>query len=448
MRRLSRWLCFIFMTAPWGVLHAAVGTSATVPPLIKVSGTLAHAHGSVGVIFALYAEPTGGAPLWLETQNVTPDEKGRYTIYLGVNHASGVPLDLFASGEARWLGVQPEGQPEQARVELVSVPYALAAGDAQTLGGYPLSAFMLSSSVTGKAAASGGGTAMPNASANSVLELVTTTAGNTNFVSKFFDELGDVENSLLYDNGTYVGVGTTNPQAMLHVVAGSTPGMYVDVYGSTFSALPVVYRTAHGSPSSPSGMQANDFIGGMAGRGYYGTMSNGGWTSGRASIAFAANENWVSATNTSTYMDFRITPTGATNNNIAMRLTSTGWLGIGTLTPPSPLTVVGRIQSLSGTNIFGQTLTGGFVFPDNTVQTTAAVAGVALTSPDGSVTVGGSATAPTVAVNTAKIQAVVKQGTPASSSAACVPPQMMYDSSYIYTCVATNTWRRAASAAF
>jgi len=44
--------------------------------------------------------------------------------------------------------------------------------------------------------------------------------------------------------------------------------------------------------------------------------------------------------------------------------------------------------------------------------------------------------------------AVATQGTPASSSAACTPPQLMYDANYVYTCVAANSWRRAASAAF
>ena len=43
---------------------------------------------------------------------------------------------------------------------------------------------------------------------------------------------------------------------------------------------------------------------------------------------------------------------------------------------------------------------------------------------------------------------IVTLGTPATSSAACTPPQMMYDSNYVYTCVATNSWRRAASAGF
>ena len=39
-------------------------------------------------------------------------------------------------------------------------------------------------------------------------------------------------------------------------------------------------------------------------------------------------------------------------------------------------------------------------------------------------------------------------GTPASSSAACTPPQIEYDASFIYTCVATNTWTRAATTTF
>ncbi len=39
-------------------------------------------------------------------------------------------------------------------------------------------------------------------------------------------------------------------------------------------------------------------------------------------------------------------------------------------------------------------------------------------------------------------------GTPATSSAACTPPQVEYDSAYVYTCVATNTWRRTPTSSF
>jgi len=38
--------------------------------------------------------------------------------------------------------------------------------------------------------------------------------------------------------------------------------------------------------------------------------------------------------------------------------------------------------------------------------------------------------------------------TPATSSAACTVPQFSYDAAYLYTCVATNTWRRIASVSF
>src|SRR5271155_2514857 len=121
--------------------------SVVVPRLIKFSGTLLDAKeqpmaGPMGLTFALYRQQTGGAALWMETQNVQPDAHGGYTVLLGANSANGVPSELFASGEARWLGIQVEQQPERERILLVSVPYALKAGDAETLGGKPASAYV------------------------------------------------------------------------------------------------------------------------------------------------------------------------------------------------------------------------------------------------------------------------------------------------------------------
>ena len=48
-------------------------------------------------------------------QNVT-DNKGNYTAQLGATRPQGLPLDLFSSGEARWLGVRVNGGEEQQRV--------------------------------------------------------------------------------------------------------------------------------------------------------------------------------------------------------------------------------------------------------------------------------------------------------------------------------------------
>jgi hypothetical protein len=123
--------------------------AATVPRVTNFSGVLKDAAGTpqtgiVGITFSLYEEQEGGSPLWSEIQNVQLDEQGRYTVQLGYMQADGLPLDLFTTGKARWLGVQPQlsGIAEQPRVLLVGVPYALKAADADTLGGQPASAFL------------------------------------------------------------------------------------------------------------------------------------------------------------------------------------------------------------------------------------------------------------------------------------------------------------------
>ena len=126
----------------------ATSASVQVPRLIKFSGiakdqTGKPLSGVLGITFALYQAEQGGAPLWLETQNVQADTNGHYTVMLGTDKPEGLPLDLFTSGEARWLGVKAQGQPEQPRVLLVSVPYAIKAHEAETLSGRSISDFML-----------------------------------------------------------------------------------------------------------------------------------------------------------------------------------------------------------------------------------------------------------------------------------------------------------------
>src|SRR5579863_9558687 len=123
-------------------------SSAVVPQMMNFSGRATDAQGKVingvaGVTFAIYKDQYEGSPLWMETQNIQPDSKGNYTAQLGATTSEGLPLQLFSSGEARWLGVRINGGEEQPRVLLLSVPYALKAADAQTLGGLPPSAFVL-----------------------------------------------------------------------------------------------------------------------------------------------------------------------------------------------------------------------------------------------------------------------------------------------------------------
>jgi hypothetical protein len=132
---------------------------APVPPLIQFSNIAADEggnpiSGAVNITFSLYDSQRGGEPLWSETQNdVQLDASGHYSVQLGITNPNGVPTALFTSGGARWLAVKIAQLPEQPRVLLLSVPYAIKAGDAATIGGLPPSAFMLALQVNGGAPA-------------------------------------------------------------------------------------------------------------------------------------------------------------------------------------------------------------------------------------------------------------------------------------------------------
>jgi hypothetical protein len=139
----------------WGVSSQAQQTAAmasSVPQIIQFSGQLgatadgatAVPAGTVSITFTLYENEQGGTALWSETQNVQVDAQGHYTALLGSTSPEGLPLDLFTTGQAHWLAVQPliHGFAEPPRMLLVSAPYALKAGDAETIGGLPPSAFV------------------------------------------------------------------------------------------------------------------------------------------------------------------------------------------------------------------------------------------------------------------------------------------------------------------
>jgi hypothetical protein len=114
MSRIKFWLsaCLLaaccILPASAQQVPASINSNAVVPPVSKFSGALTDGHGKpqsgvVGVTFALYKDAEGGAPLWVETQNVHPDQSGHYTITLGSTTTQGLPSELFASGKrAGW----------------------------------------------------------------------------------------------------------------------------------------------------------------------------------------------------------------------------------------------------------------------------------------------------------------------------------------------------------
>ncbi len=197
---------------------------SAVPPLVNFTSTLSDINGKpivgvTGVTFLLYKDQQGGSPLWMETQTVTTDESGHYSVTLGAASAAGLPTSLFPAGESRWLAVQPHGEIEQPRVLLLSVPYALKAGDASTVGGLPASAFMLANSgATSKRsnAISSPATPAANGKAGPAANPAVTGKGTLNYIP-LWDSASDIVNSVMFQKSSDIGISTTTPAAPLDV---------------------------------------------------------------------------------------------------------------------------------------------------------------------------------------------------------------------------------------
>ena len=218
-------LMMVLLTAPrgWAQQASAPAVNATpVPHLVSYSGTLKDRNGKpvrglTGVTFMLYRDAEGGAPVWMETQNVAPDASGRFAAQLGATRREGLPPETFMTGEARWLAVQAAGELEQPRVLLVAVPYAMKAADAETIGGLPPSAFVLASP-NGPRTASTSGIGAAEAAAIPTNPAITG-VGTTGTIP-LWDSASDITSSAIVQTGSgstaRIGINTS-PSTTLDV---------------------------------------------------------------------------------------------------------------------------------------------------------------------------------------------------------------------------------------
>jgi hypothetical protein len=225
--RSSVWtlmICLAVLIGCVSSISVAQQADTVVPTLVSFSGTLTDINGKplngvVGVTFYLYKDEQGGSPLWIETQNVQPEKSGHYSVMLGSTTSQGLPTDLFASGEARWLAVQAEGQAEQARILLLSVPYALKAGDAETVGGLPASAFVLANGSGTAASTKSAGAPTNTAAAKNAAPPANpdvTGKGLVDYIP-MWDTTSDIVDSIMFQKSSEIGINTTTPAALLDV---------------------------------------------------------------------------------------------------------------------------------------------------------------------------------------------------------------------------------------
>ncbi|MBI5586104.1 MAG: hypothetical protein HY892_20025 [Deltaproteobacteria bacterium] len=115
---------------------------AAVPRTLNFQGYLTTTagspiQGSLPMAFSLYAQETGGTPLWSETHPDVAVINGIYSVLLGSSIP--IPLDF---GAPYYLGIQVGADPEMTpRLPLTSVGYALRAEVAEQplIQGFPIS---------------------------------------------------------------------------------------------------------------------------------------------------------------------------------------------------------------------------------------------------------------------------------------------------------------------
>ena len=203
------------------VLNAAVasGQALAAPGVVRLDGQLLTSLGEprtglVVIRVSLYATPDDAAPLWIEDHNITLDAAGRYTVYAGSTQADGLPAELFTTNAAQWLGVAVVGEPESPRTRLLSVPYAMSAANADSLGGTPASAFVMSDNLGERV------TALFGESGVKASGDVGGLASTTNRIAKFTDASNTTGDSVITESNGNIGINNPSPAVALDI-AGS-----------------------------------------------------------------------------------------------------------------------------------------------------------------------------------------------------------------------------------
>jgi trimeric autotransporter adhesin len=350
------------------VAESATTTTIQVPRLIRISGILAQppATGvlnSIDLTFALYAEETGGEPLWQETQSIEVDATGHYTALLGSTQLEGLPLELFNSAQAQWLGVTRQGGAEQPRIMLVSVPFALKAVDAETLGGRPPSAYALSApseaaqqGAPGRVAGGAESSRLPNVHA------LTVTGGGTADYLPMWTSASALANSSIYENKAShnLGIGTTAPAAALEVVNTKGTPLLAQTSGKILAAIQGTNLGTTGMGAGVAGASST-----VDGAGVYGTSSGtdaaGVWGVSSATTGYGDGVYGSAASPSGYSAGVWGHSSGGGGNGVAGSCSGsggcTGVWGYSTATTGSGWGIVG--ESLTGPGVYGRTTGAG-----------------------------------------------------------------------------------------
>jgi hypothetical protein len=259
--------CWPQATSAWQTPIAATASTA-VPSLVAytgigVDGDGKPLSGEKAVTFLVFKDESGGEPLWVETQTVALDATGHYQVQLGASSPAGLPATTFASGEGRWLEVQIAGQAVQGRVLLSSVPYAMKAAEAETLGGLSAQNFVTQAQLAAAA---------KNLAAQAspvITPFVTPSGSGTANSIPIWTSSTALGNSVMAQSGGNINIGSSATAASLGVygnISNSASGTYTNLTSSSYNSVGyegsrIAFNRYDGTLAAPTVVKSNDTVG-------------------------------------------------------------------------------------------------------------------------------------------------------------------------------------------
>jgi hypothetical protein len=192
------------------VILSSVNVGLAIPHLINYQGTLTDGGGTpitvaTSVVFKIWDDPGAGTMQWSETQVVTPNAAGVFSVLLGSTVP--IPASVFESDDA-YLGITVDADPEMSpRSRLVSVGYAYRPGTVDGAAG---------GTISGDVGVTGG---------NIDLDVSSASAGNILKGGNLFIHDFGTENTFIgHNTGNLTMTGTANTASGYGTLNSNTTG--------------------------------------------------------------------------------------------------------------------------------------------------------------------------------------------------------------------------------
>ncbi len=350
------------------MLFIGISSYCQVPQAIKYQAVARSSNGnpvatkSVSIRISILQYSSLGQVVYQETQNVTTDNAGVFSIAIGMGTAiTGVFSQInWASGnffiKSEFDFGDGSGFQLSGTSEILSIPYAFYAGNGTQWKTNSDSSVYYNTTSTKV----GIGTKTPAQalSVNGVIESITggikfpdgtiqTTAPNSN---KNYQWKINLDSSIYYKATTgRVGIGTATPRSFLDVVSNQGGSQYTLNLSSTNSQG----QAGAAIWNDNGGWLKVNLLGSQ--------VSNGAafGQSGQGTVQFLSNMSGAKDMLIGTLNNQSLIL--GTNNLARVNILSSGNVGVGTTTPAQALSVNGIIESTSG----------GIKYPDGTIQSSA-----------------------------------------------------------------------------